>query len=214
MTAEIAVLNKYAVALAADSAVTIQHGKGFKIFNTHKLFNLCQSSPVGIMVYENAELMSIPWETIIKGYRKHLGSTTFNTLEEYGANFIAYLGGSPILFPESVQEQRAIYFTVGGHLTDLSERIDNQIKEITIKGNKVSDAKVKRVTRDAITNWHDILKTQPDMPDMPATFEQDVLNKYNGEFDKLIAAIFVKLPLTEKLKKQLTLVMVQSRERM
>ena len=34
MTAEIAIMNKTAVALAADSAVTIEQDKGNKIFNT------------------------------------------------------------------------------------------------------------------------------------------------------------------------------------
>jgi hypothetical protein len=41
MTAEVAVMNKMAVALAADSAVTVSHSGGFKIYNTvNKLFML------------------------------------------------------------------------------------------------------------------------------------------------------------------------------
>jgi hypothetical protein len=48
MTAEIAIMNKTAVALAADSAVTIEQDKGQKIFNTvNKLFTLSKYHPVG-----------------------------------------------------------------------------------------------------------------------------------------------------------------------
>ncbi len=80
MTAEIAILNKSAVALAADSAVTITTSQGQKIYNTNKLFMLSKYHPVGIMIYSNAELMRVPWETIIKVYRTHLGDTPYSTL--------------------------------------------------------------------------------------------------------------------------------------
>jgi hypothetical protein len=67
MTAEIAILNKSAVALAADSKVTIGTGGGRKTFDTvNKLFTLSKVHPVGIMVFGNAEFMQFPWETIVK----------------------------------------------------------------------------------------------------------------------------------------------------
>ena len=52
MTAEIAIMNKSAVALAADSAVTYRAGHEQKVFDTmNKLFALSKYRPVGIMVY-------------------------------------------------------------------------------------------------------------------------------------------------------------------
>jgi hypothetical protein len=64
MTAEVAILNKTAVALAADSAITLGSQK---IYNSgNKLISLSKYQPVGIMVFGNAEFMGIPWETIIK----------------------------------------------------------------------------------------------------------------------------------------------------
>ncbi|WP_193198650.1 hypothetical protein [Nostoc sp. MG11] len=84
MTAEVAVMNRMAVALAADSAVTVVGQGGRKVYNTvNKLFMLSKYHPVGIMVYGNADLMSIPWETIIKMYSKKLGDQKFETLQEY-----------------------------------------------------------------------------------------------------------------------------------
>jgi hypothetical protein len=100
MTAEIAIYNKSAIALAADSAVTIGDAK--KIYNSaNKLFPLSKYYPVGIMVYANGELMGVPWETIIKVYRKQLGSNRFDTLKQYADDFLRFLGSSQnVLFPE------------------------------------------------------------------------------------------------------------------
>jgi len=51
MTAEIAILNKEAIAMAADSAVTFQDEEDQKIFTSaNKIFTLSKYYPVGIMV--------------------------------------------------------------------------------------------------------------------------------------------------------------------
>ncbi len=92
MTAVVGILNKHAVAIAADSAVTIGGSGGKKIFNkANKVFTLSKQHPVGIMIYNSASFMTTPWETIIKVYRKQLGSTSFPTLKEYKQDFISFL---------------------------------------------------------------------------------------------------------------------------
>ena len=88
MTAEVAVLNAHAVALATDSAVTA----GGKIYTSaNKLFALSKYRPVGIMVYNSARFMSVPIEAIIKVYRQQLGKDSFDTLPEYASDFVAFL---------------------------------------------------------------------------------------------------------------------------
>ena len=52
MTTIVGVLNKRAVAIAADSAVTI--GDTHKVMNTgNKIFTLSKYAPVGIAIYGN-----------------------------------------------------------------------------------------------------------------------------------------------------------------
>jgi hypothetical protein len=81
MTAEIAILNKNAVALAADSAVTLRNPDNQKVYNTaNKLFMLSKYHPVGIMVYGSADLIGVPWETVIKMFRAELHTTNFDRL--------------------------------------------------------------------------------------------------------------------------------------
>jgi hypothetical protein len=86
MTAEIAILNKTTVALAADSAVTIASGVENtvnKIYPTaNKIFSLNYKVPVGVMIYNRSELMGVPWDVLVKEYRlKH--SKHFSQLFEY-----------------------------------------------------------------------------------------------------------------------------------
>ena len=79
MTAEVAILNASGVALAADSAVTI----GRKVYNSvNKLFTLSKHHPVGIMVYNSANVMTFPIETVVKYFRSELQDRSFDTLDE------------------------------------------------------------------------------------------------------------------------------------
>lgn len=90
MTAIVGVLNKHAVAIAADSAVTLGGGK--KVLNTaNKLFALSKYRPVAIAIYSNAEFIGTPWEVIIKEYRKAIGKTYFSHLVDYITDFFSFL---------------------------------------------------------------------------------------------------------------------------
>lgn len=90
MTAIVGVLNKHAVAIAADSAVTM--GNTHKVVNcANKIFTLSSCSPVAVMIYNDAAFMGVPWDIIIKEYRKYLGERNFAQLEGYVADFIDFL---------------------------------------------------------------------------------------------------------------------------
>jgi hypothetical protein len=91
MTAEIAVMNRNAVALAADSAVTLALPEGQKIYHTNKLFALSKYEPIGVMVFGSADFMGLPWETIIKRYRAQLGRRSFAELEGYGDDLLRHI---------------------------------------------------------------------------------------------------------------------------
>ena len=91
MTAIVGILNKQAVAVAADSAVTV--GGGVKIYNTaNKIFNLSKGCPVGIAIYGSAALNGcVPWEVVIKMYRKHIGGNKYPKLSDYIKDFFDYV---------------------------------------------------------------------------------------------------------------------------
>ena len=89
MSAEVILMNKNGIAIAADSAVTI--GNKTKIYNTaDKMYMLSKYAPVGILIYNNSSLMEIQLELILKQYRVKLGDKKFNTLGEYALDFLNF----------------------------------------------------------------------------------------------------------------------------
>ena len=96
MSAGICILNKNAIAMAADSAVTIGHHAA--IHNSaNKLFSLSRYEPIGVIIYANASFMEIPMEIIIKQYKATLGNQSFPSLEEYVDDFIAFMENNQLI---------------------------------------------------------------------------------------------------------------------
>jgi hypothetical protein len=92
MTAEVAVMNRQGIAIAADSAVTIDVGDNSKTYYTQqKIFNLSHKHSVGLMIFGDADFMQINWEIIINEFSKTLGDRVFDTLEEYARYFLTFL---------------------------------------------------------------------------------------------------------------------------
>ncbi|TNE55383.1 MAG: hypothetical protein EP338_03715 [Bacteroidetes bacterium] len=101
MTAVAGILNKQGVAIAADSAVTISGPQNRKVYNSaNKIFTLSKYHPVGIVIYNNAQFMGVPWEIIIKEYRKKLKNKSFSTLYEYKVDFFDWMKDNKFFIEE------------------------------------------------------------------------------------------------------------------
>ena len=99
MSAVVGILNKQAIAIAADSAVSVNG----KIFNRAlKIFTLSRYEPVGIMIYSGGSFIGTPWETIIKMYRDQLKDTKYNTVDEYSQDFVNFIIASNFFCDNSV----------------------------------------------------------------------------------------------------------------
>lgn len=94
MTAEVAVLNKSAVALAADSAVTVVVDGIQKSYQADKLFALKESEPVALMFYGNAEFMGMPWATLAHVYRHSSRSPVPSSIGGYVVDFLRFIKAS------------------------------------------------------------------------------------------------------------------------
>jgi hypothetical protein len=151
MTAEVVVMNKSAVALASDSAVTASPTQ--KVFNSaEKLFMLIPGQPVGLLIYNYSEFMQLPWETIVKKYRIYSGNKSLGSLKEYAEDFIAYLSN-----PESELYSEEQYKMTFGKITHYYMRqiahyiIDTVKKKIDDSGKKISGKEISEI----ISYWID-----------------------------------------------------------
>lgn len=88
MTSEILIMTPNAIAMAADSVVTVSNRKTYEGVN--KLFMLSNNPPVGIMIYNNANFFNFPMETIIKDFREKQREQC-KTVNEFKEKFETYL---------------------------------------------------------------------------------------------------------------------------
>lgn len=91
MTAEIALLNRRALAFAADSAVTISDGKNDKIYNSaEKIFQLSHIMPLGLMMYNTMEFVGVPIDVLVRRFRTEM-DCEFETCEKACLEFISFI---------------------------------------------------------------------------------------------------------------------------
>ncbi|MCK4830852.1 hypothetical protein KA005_84860 [bacterium] len=203
MTAEIAIMNKEAIALAADSAVTMSEERGQKIFTSaNKLFALSKYYPVGIMCYGVASLIRVPWETIVKIYRSKLGEQKFDTVKEYAHNFIAFLDNGNPLFPED-QQKKYIYRITVSYFALIREKIEETVKSIIEKEGKIGKTQVKKITSDCIREHYNNLQKSKMLPSIPKNHIKDIVNKHADLVDKARKNVFENLPLSTQSLNQL-----------
>jgi hypothetical protein len=203
MTAEIAIMNREAIALASDSAVTMIGKPGQKIFTSaNKLFSLSKYHPVGIMIYGNAIFMDVPWETIIKIYRKKLDKKPFRKLDEYAKNFIEFLDNGNLLFPNMVQEEY-LRHSVYSYFQFIKDTLNNEIHSKFDEKGKINDVTIKQTVSEIIKSHYETWEKTDNIPSIPKGYNKNIIIKYGKLFDKAIKDIFEKLPITKNLSNKL-----------
>lgn len=169
MTAEIGVMNKHGIALAADSAVTIGNGRGY--YNTaNKLFALSKTEPVAIMVYSNADLMGYPIEILIKEFRKNLDDYKYPKLHEYWDKFLEFIKN---LFKEKDSTQYFVQM-LNGFLESVDEFIQEEVNK-TLNDNdwsKYSKTERQEVIYDRVKYVLDYLYNIYDKYDDDIVFSE------------------------------------------
>jgi hypothetical protein len=199
MTAEIAVMNQEAVALAADSAVT----GSAKIFQSaNKIFALSKYRPVALMIYDNAQFLGVPWETIVKLYRRQLGDTCFPTLQEHADDFLQFLNSSPALFPPAAEKQAAgmLAYSIGTTIMDKAlTAIDSRLGN----AQEVTEQEVTEEVEIFINLYAEEWKAAKRRKGLPTKYRETVLRRYRDIAYPAIEAAFKQIKLSSRAKRQL-----------
>jgi hypothetical protein len=195
MTSEVAVMNTQGIALAADSAVTVNYPDGQKIYNSvNKLFMLSKYAPVGIMIYGVADLTGVPWETIIKVFRNELGDTRLPHLNDYADRLIEYVNKHKTMFLEEYQE-RQLFSSVYMQYMDILRRIDYKVRQVIEDKGKISDSQIRNVTVSVIRDKHVMWTTANRLPDVPSDHSQRIRRKWRSRIEAVIELVFQDLPI-------------------
>lgn len=164
MSAGICIMNKNAIAMAADSAVTI--GQHVAIHNSaNKLFSLSRSEPVGVIVYANASLMQVPIEIVIKQYKANLRDKSFRNLEDYVYDFIDYLQNNTTLFHFDKTERQYVEEVCvdlfAGMLGDRNLYINQKLEEVS---RELTAEEVSEINNKAFQTTCDFIDRQNKVP--------------------------------------------------
>lgn len=199
MTAEIAVMNEEAIALAADSAVS-----GPKIFTSaNKIFALSKYHPVGVMVFASAQFLNVPWETIIKQYRRELGDRSFGTLGEHADHFLQYFNGQTKLFPPDAQE-RSMEIVTESLCRTVVEDANPKLEARAAAGEELTDEAVVQEIEQSINEQLKRWKEAGKRSDLPQSYRATIRKKYSAQIDATISRVVEGAGLSDGAKKTLT----------
>jgi len=195
MTAEIGILNRSAVALAADSAITAQMPTGKKISTSgNKLFALSYRHPVGIMVYNNSFLMEMPWETIIKTYRSTIPQHGFSALADYANSFISFIESNVTIFPNDMRD-RFVSGVISPTFLSIRADIDKIVKTKIEQKTPVDDSVIKQIGKDAINKVDDFWEKAGSTCVITTDECRAIIARKRVLFDQCVQTAFGNIPL-------------------
>jgi len=204
MTAEIAILNKSAVALAADSAMTIGNGGNSKIYNTvDKIFELSDTQPLAVMIYGSLEYMGLPFEVITKLYRRERGNNVeFETVSDCANDFIGYLEREVQCTDQTIE--RHLIQLVASCFIEVGRDIQDAIWGDIYKRGKYLGSKLNGIAQDVIKSRIDELRQKPPgEPFLPGNLP-GMLRGYEGKVEDLAHQLFDPiLPVRKGTKEEL-----------
>ena len=120
MTSEVMIMNRQAVALAADSAVTYGGGpEPVVTLEAEKILPLSDS--IALMVYSRGDVLGRSWSQIAHAFNREHGKREFESVRACADAFFAFLDKNRKLFPEAEENEefealmRAAFLTVLSH---------------------------------------------------------------------------------------------------
>jgi len=187
MTCEIVVANRLGLALAADSAVTFSSQKGNTYASgANKIFQLATSAPVAVMIYNGATLHGMPWEVILKAFRRSLGNRSCSKLSEYRDTLISYLNAEALLLlPEEIRQaaSKHAYEVAAGTLYGAMLKSQPILEQAA----PIADIDALRTAADQA--FQEIEQTLEPLPVLPGLSDQDLqpaLDEYTESLANLI----------------------------
>lgn len=189
MTAEIAIVNRSAITLAADSAMTMSVGGRRKIYaSTDKIFELSEKDPIGLMIYNNLEFMGAPIDVLIRQFRSSPHCDKFPSIKEAAQAFFDYLS-SEWMASDDLQRRHAKQM-----LTPIYARIMSKLLRVT----RDFRSRKKRPIDDLIELVSSEVAELESLPvaecfrDVP---EEELRGYYDDLLDEVINKAFLKPPL-------------------
>jgi len=183
-------MNQRAVALAADSAVTLIDGGTVVVRNDQrKLFNLIERRPVGVMFFGVADILGHPWEHLIEHYQKKVKPKDFAHVKDYALSFAAMLDNLEEFFPRAHQKDdfKRLLASVFRYILHLGQylRESGTAERASMSDTQILQEAIERVWHDY--QFRDDGAPRRDLPCFPPGFAGQVTREHGPTIDELIA---------------------------
>lgn len=167
MTCEVLLMNRHAVAFAADSAITVVTGysergevKLHHQTGERKIYDLNTSPPVAAMVFDMGELAGLPWSNLFANYRT-LGNSARPTVAAHAAEFLSFLARSCEGNPKS--SGGSLVFTMDQQRDSFGMFVNSLVarfRELTIYHASAQNARGTNALESAMKEALDHLATE------------------------------------------------------
>ena len=203
MTAEICILNREAVAMASDSAATVElttaEGRIFKYFPTvDKIFRVGNEvHTVGVMIYQSPVIMDVPWETLIKLWGDSLEDRRLPRVSDYADSLLAFVRSHPAIRAPDQQEH---HFRQTAELfaATLLSSLDSRVRTEIDDQGQVSEARLGEITHQVINDERNRWLGLDDLTPNPQRQAKAVTDQYGSFLNRTIRRYFVNYPLTDE----------------
>lgn len=207
MTSEVVLMNNKAVAVAADSVVTVAvDGVPRKTFTgVEKLFEVSKNQPVAMMIYSNAEIMGLPWKTVITAYKQQAKNPAFKSVEEYADDFFKFIDKSGKLFPEKLQREqyaqmlRSLIHTIESRANSVRGFVEDDDSDDSIASNdpdsRISIAVGQIYDRVTLDDWD---QPRENLECFPPNYDDTIRKKYKNEIDDTIGGFLQRHNLSDE----------------
>ena len=201
-------MNKVAVALAADSALTLGSPSGeLKVYGSaEKIFQLSANAPVGIMIYGGAEFLGLPWETIIKEFRRGLDRKPLSTLDDYCEALLKFLVNRR-LFPKSDQDTSVMGLAVS-FFQDLLSEIESRL-DSTVDAEEPDPSDYPPLVESVLESVEQQVVGYERIEGFDQSAVTSIRRKYQSQISELSRQVFQELPLSEENHTQINAIAIE-----
>jgi hypothetical protein len=206
MTAEIVIMNKEAVALAADSAVSLVTGTAENpqkiLTSENKIFRLSGNHTVAFMIFNNAAFLGIPWEPLITRYGDSLGHTALPGLADYADRFLSFLKSEQELITLEIEQQ---YFTslIYSYYLSFRQIFQNNSMEIIRVQGVISEDQIGDIVAGKINELYTQISEAGSVPGIDQSWIKKLSTAYEDTTTRIISEVFEQLPIPDPARVQL-----------
>ena len=147
------------------------------------------------MIYNNAEFMGVPWETIIKMYRAHIGTQDQATCEDYLNDFLDFVRKHPACAPEQATEN--LLGIAADAYFQILRKVSAHFRDMFLQKQCLSNRTQNKIIKTAVEQQLMILATSGESNSMKGIDAKALGLEHRNGVENLIDLMFRKFELNK-----------------